>query len=827
MAAVRRPVSPIPEYPRLRTRRACQICRRRKVKCDGVTPSCGQCSLRGALCYYKDDDGAYLPPAAAGGSATSGGARMSLGSAESVGSGGSEQSSPTTTALQMENAYKRRKVDSPVPPSSTASKMPFSPLSGPMAGGLAVQQHMSPIHSTLYSGVTASNPGIDESFIYYGPASTFSFIQHIHQEINAGTIEMNGVGDVPEGIKKYGFRDLFLGWTADKSQETSAMAGSVKFLDPPTAAKFADNFWRTLGYIIPVYTRAYIDSLLEAMYNSKITTVRGEAGLLCVLATGASLEGETEWSNLFFERALEIVQSTSEVISTDRVKVLLMLSHLQAMGGKMNMAYNLSGQGVRLAYACGLHRDFPLLSQYSHDGLRNTQDRRLTVWSLYSFERLLSISLGRPSAFNDGELDVSLPDNDFLRYMAPLGRISMKSSQLIYGLHNSSVLSIWEHAREIDEELVQYQSELPANLRFEDFGKPGIVLHADAFVIGCHYYMFKTLTYRPFLLIDGLLRKQERMHASQGLTSPPTIEDRGFLPEACRRAVEAGRGLLLLLARSYSSNPMLATMRFNSMFLQNACAILLFDVLRDPWSKHEVMTNFEIINIALECYRLMKADVGVESGLAMIEQVQARAREAFEMANRERAHSAAEEMDGAAQVPMSSARTTTGVSAQAPVLVVTPKPESAVNVMDLFTIGVSPDVLETGPGIGAMSGESGMGISPSHLHRPSNNSSPIGDISLSATRLDGNGTATTARAGSHIDITTPSSSTPVSATVAPNIISSTPSAAPSAAAVTDKANDDMALSSDINLNSIQFWEHWDEGFDWLKSGFMLPADNKS
>ncbi|KAK9372893.1 uncharacterized protein V1513DRAFT_433306 [Lipomyces chichibuensis] len=131
----------------------------------------------------------------------------------------------------------------------------------------------------------------------------------------------------------------------------------------------------------------------------------------------------------------------------------------------------------------------------------------------------------------------------------------------------------------------------------------------------------------PFLLIDGLLRRQERLHAEQGLKSPPHAAERAFLPEACRRAVDAGRGLLLLLARSYSSNPMLA----------NACAILLFDVLRDPSSKAEVMINFDIINIALECYRLMKRDIGVESGLAMIEQVQTRAREAFEAANVEKA----------------------------------------------------------------------------------------------------------------------------------------------------------------------------------------------
>ncbi|KAJ8100313.1 fungal-specific transcription factor domain-containing protein [Lipomyces tetrasporus] len=685
----RRPVSPIPEYPRLRTRRACQICRRRKVKCDGITPSCGQCSLRGAMCYYKDDDK----------------------STDSHGSVGSNQSSP------IADNNKRRKVESPA--------LQASPATQP-----------SPIHNTVYSGITANNAGV-ESFIYYGPASTFSFIQHIHQEINAGIIEMTGVGDVPEGIKKYGFRDLFLGWNVERNPDAGSSAGTVKFLDPSTAAKFLDNFWKTIGYIMPVYSKSDLQSVLDSMYSSKTPSFNSEAGLLCVLATGASLDGENDWSNLLYDRAIEIVKSASEIISTDRVKVLLLLSHHQAMSGNMNMAYNLSGQGVRLAYACGLHREFPSLSQYSHDGSRSSQDRRVTIWSLYSFERLLSISLGRPSAFNDSELDVSLPDNDFLRYMAPLGRISMKSSNLIYGLHNSSVLTIWESAKAIDEELAQYQADLPPNLRFEDFGKPGVVLHSDAFAIGCHFYMFKTLTYRPFLLIDGLIRKEERLHAAQGLMSPPQSAERAFLPEACRRAVDAGRGLLLLLARSYSSNAMLAKMRFNSMFLQNACAILLFDILRDPSSTSEVTTNFEIINVALECYRLMKSDIGVESGLAMIEQVQARAKEAFQAAN-----------------------------------VKTPFPkELSESPVDYFSRRQPVDINDR--------------IPPPQPQVPE----------TSAQGGNGNVRHFSAQSVDSLESTLPDDAV---------------------------AENNGALS----LDNLQFWDHWDEGFDWLKSGFMLPTENK-
>ncbi|KAF5346594.1 hypothetical protein D9758_013461 [Tetrapyrgos nigripes] len=43
-----------PEGPRVpkRTPMACQFCRGRKLKCDGVRPSCANCNRRGFPCLY-------------------------------------------------------------------------------------------------------------------------------------------------------------------------------------------------------------------------------------------------------------------------------------------------------------------------------------------------------------------------------------------------------------------------------------------------------------------------------------------------------------------------------------------------------------------------------------------------------------------------------------------------------------------------------------------------------------------------------------------------------------------------------------------------------
>lgn len=41
-------------HGRRRSARACEPCRQRKIKCDGIRPSCGQCAYHNHSCSYED-----------------------------------------------------------------------------------------------------------------------------------------------------------------------------------------------------------------------------------------------------------------------------------------------------------------------------------------------------------------------------------------------------------------------------------------------------------------------------------------------------------------------------------------------------------------------------------------------------------------------------------------------------------------------------------------------------------------------------------------------------------------------------------------------------
>jgi hypothetical protein len=52
-------------YPRKRALAACEVCRKRKSKCDNLRPSCGLCQRLNAHCVYRDssfDHSTLVPP---------------------------------------------------------------------------------------------------------------------------------------------------------------------------------------------------------------------------------------------------------------------------------------------------------------------------------------------------------------------------------------------------------------------------------------------------------------------------------------------------------------------------------------------------------------------------------------------------------------------------------------------------------------------------------------------------------------------------------------------------------------------------------------------
>ncbi|OKL61543.1 hypothetical protein UA08_03182 [Talaromyces atroroseus] len=130
----------------------------------------------------------------------------------------------------------------------------------------------------------------------------------------------------------------------------------------------------------------------------------GTFKLYLVYAIGSSLLALTE----------KIVASSSEHISAAResrsihnieAMTLLVIYHLRSSASSQGLWYMI-GLAMRTCIDLGLHRR----NKEVHRDAATNQRYRTLFWTVYSLERTIAISLGRPVSIADRHIDVDLPD---------------------------------------------------------------------------------------------------------------------------------------------------------------------------------------------------------------------------------------------------------------------------------------------------------------------------------------------------------------------------------------------------------------------------------
>ncbi|KAI1407339.1 hypothetical protein F5Y13DRAFT_206496 [Hypoxylon sp. FL1857] len=135
-------------------------------------------------------------------------------------------------------------------------------------------------------------------------------------------------------------------------------------------------------------------------------------------------------------------------------------------------AWTFHGAACRLAIALGMHRE-------SASGLFDAverQLRKLVWWTLYGFEQFLCCSLGRPSAIDDREMDVGIPNDDYLdanllppRYIEHSARLNMLLAAVRRGIFDPGFVPGRMYARALEflETVSGWEDALPRCLRPE------------------------------------------------------------------------------------------------------------------------------------------------------------------------------------------------------------------------------------------------------------------------------------------------------------------------------------------------------------------------
>ncbi|KAE9371651.1 hypothetical protein N431DRAFT_410583 [Stipitochalara longipes BDJ] len=539
---------------RARVALACQRCKTRKQKCDGMHPACSKCSKLGLACDY------VIPSKP-----------MPFGKKHYVAS------------------LERRIVE----------------LEEFLAKKGLLDQNSS--FSEMESRSSDSEEG--ESMV--------RILRDLSLETNGGYIGATSqitmgrlVGSIVKG-KKYSIReDLSPSPTYFPDRDDSAEL-RLSDISPDVADRLLVGYMKHIATRYPVLHSAWIRDLHSRRHC--ITNAYERSTLHLIYATaGRFLEttGETAPSYFPERHHAEVLKDLDEMLryhDTRSVVTLLLLAvfSLRAKGGPGAWAY--IGLAMRIAIDMGLHRHNAAMERIGFD----VEMRKRLFWSCYTMDRQVSIPLGRPFSISDRDIDVQLPfdvdercqdlqileqaskvDPDVVRtesssltaflHILRLRRIESSIQQTIYRVDQSTNVTDAEIEFYLDE-LENWKKLIPLDAK-KQVDRESIAFDGYDYYDGmvfyykCHRLLLYPLISKPrvnprFLkrcaeVCGGVAQTYKRLHQTLSV---------GYSLMALQTVFMAG--LTLIYCTWISPEEIFSSATSNDI---NACSIVLF-VITERW----------------------------------------------------------------------------------------------------------------------------------------------------------------------------------------------------------------------------------------------------
>ncbi|PCH41399.1 hypothetical protein WOLCODRAFT_118862 [Wolfiporia cocos MD-104 SS10] len=416
------------QLQRRRVWRACESCRRKKIKCDGNEPTCSQCIASKSQCtwlqtkdraalsrhYVQELEARLLHMEALFKQVTPILEQVGATSPELSGIAPSHPGEPGANVLQTVLPQIRE-----ISRSSSASGTSGSDSSTP----IKVEDDVSETFGQL---------ALDERghMHWIGGSSTMSLIQSFRA---LTTLPMHRVSPAeedpaapgPSVNKLYFPASVFFGKVrALPSPE------EVEYPDRDLADKLVEAYFAKFHFLMPIldkpaFMRNYtylMDHTTDAALARRKTAF---IGLVCaVFAVATRFVSDprlTKADNLddagmgmvYYERALILYYISHASSQLEHVQAFLLMSSFLSSVNCLPQAWLLVGQAVRIAQDIGLHRSPRRLLISNIE----KETRRKVWWGVYTLDRMLALALGRPLAVVDTDCDVELPvevDDEYL-----------------------------------------------------------------------------------------------------------------------------------------------------------------------------------------------------------------------------------------------------------------------------------------------------------------------------------------------------------------------------------------------------------------------------
>lgn len=473
---------------------ACSNCRRRKSRCDGEGPVCGQCVKRGLSesCGYD---------------AKSDGRRVSQAHLNKVLSKRLEAQEALFNRIRLGGEECKRAVEE-IQQNSSSLDSPTPVLE--RQTDLLAMDEQGQVH---YYGGTSNLSSI-------GPPSTAG----IHPSSSCSTLDLP---EIPQELVTH-LLDLYFCW---QHSYYRIFEPDLFRRDMETGGKFYSAF--LLNSVLALASMFCDASILRSDPSDPST-----AGYM--FYNLAKMELDHELSN----RSLTCIQG------------LLLLATREAGNGRNSVGWVYSGMASRMALDLGLHLDCKGLSHVGYLTAEDYRARNSTFWGCYIFDQGWSLYLGRQSVMRLADVTVDKPEylvNELAEAWVPVysfNRNDRATAPVQFYPHNTLtavfklsgiiediISTVYIPGRRGDHEtaarcrvlisrLVQWESSLPAPLKDSDED----ICHPSILMLHCLCSALKIFLYRGFPELKStvgrsreriveLLRKYRQLYSLQMTTN--------------------------------------------------------------------------------------------------------------------------------------------------------------------------------------------------------------------------------------------------------------------------------------------------------------------
>ncbi|KAG7829893.1 hypothetical protein KL943_005264 [Ogataea angusta] len=219
---------------------------------------------------------------------------------------------------------------------------------------------------------------------------------------------------------------------------------------------YVQYFNRLMGQRYFFYEPEELEQLFEAHFGKSeslcpIFTSRAHQDAIAnlILGTGCRLVMMSKQMNfldpkVYFDRAMDLLSNTDSALnSLDQIRLIMYISLYLLVSYDHNVKFTmniweLSGLAIRKITQTGLHRfSVPAVAT-----AKEYETRKRIFWSVYTFEKVLCMTLGRPASISEDEIDVPYPLNiDSLVEIdaSDLHKLQIEQQRLQYQQHDHRI----------------------------------------------------------------------------------------------------------------------------------------------------------------------------------------------------------------------------------------------------------------------------------------------------------------------------------------------------------------------------------------------------